>query len=197
MKKIQKKKQKGNEQRNTIESRKRNTSASNKRSASRAKSLKKYNTARGKSSNKIKKKENNNIHIMTLSNDIGLRNIIKNRNEKINKTVNNMTNVEGNKNLENKKPQQKIINFINCVRDDIILDKRVIQRFFAYSISELYNKHFSKIDFNNNDLFYKILNCSIITIIIIIVIIHNLIFLRTCSSFFIFTFSIFTSSFSL
>ena len=147
-----------NEQRNTIESRKRNTSASNKRSASRAKSLKKYNTARGKSSNKMKKKENNNIHIMTLSNDIGLRNIIKNRNDKINKTVNNMTNIEGNKNLENKKPQQKNINFINCVRDDIILDKRVIQRFFAYSISELYNKHFSKIDLNNNDLFYKITN---------------------------------------
>ena len=69
-----------------------------------------------------------------------------------------MTNAEGNKNLENKKPQQKNINFINCVRDDIILDKRVIQRFFAYSISELYNKHFSKIDFNNNDLFYKITN---------------------------------------
>ena len=95
---------------------------------------------------------------MTLSNDIGLRNIIKNRNDKINKTVSNMTNIEGNKNLENKKPQQKNINFINCVRDDIILDKRVIQRFFAYSISELYNKHFSKIDLNNNDLFYKITN---------------------------------------
>ena len=147
-----------NEQRNTTRSIKRNCSASNKRSSSRTKSLKKYNTVRGKSSNKIKKPENNNIHIMTLSNDIGLRNIIKNRNEKIIKTVSNTTNTEVNKNFENKKPQQKNINFINCVRDDIILDKRVIQRFFAYSISELYDKHFLKIDLNNNDAFYKISN---------------------------------------
>ena len=147
-----------NEQRNTTGSIKRNCSASNKRSSSRTKSLKKYNTVRGKSSNKIKKPENNNIHIMTLSNDIGLKNIIKNRNEKIIKTVSNTTNTEVNKNFENKKPQQKNINFINCVRDDIILDKRVIQRFFAYSISELYDKHFLKIDLNNNDAFYKISN---------------------------------------
>jgi len=147
-----------NEQRNTTGSIKRNCSASNKRSSSRTKSLKKYNTVRGKSSNKIKKPENNNIHIMTLSNDIGLRNIIKNRNEKIIKTVSNTTNTEVNKNFENKKPQQKNINFINCVRDDIILDKRVIQRFFAYSISEIYDKHFLKIDLNNSDVFYKISN---------------------------------------
>jgi len=147
-----------NEQRNTTGSIKRNCSASNKRSSSRTKSLKKYNTTRGKSSNKIKKPENNNIHIMTLSNDIGLRNIIKNRNEKIIKTISNTNNTEVNKNFENKKPQQKNINFINCVRDDIILDKRVIQRFFAYSISELYDKHFLKIDLNNNDAFYKISN---------------------------------------
>ena len=147
-----------NEQRNTTGSIKRNCSASNKRSSSRTKSLKKYNTVRGKSSNKIKKPENNNIHIMTLSNDIGLRNIIKNRNEKIIKTISNTNNTEVNKNFENKKPQQKNINFINCVRDDIILDKRVIQRFFAYSISELYDKHFLKIDLNNNDAFYKISN---------------------------------------
>ena len=147
-----------NEQRNTTGSIKRNCSASNKRSSSRTKSLKKYNTVRGKSSNKIKKPENNNIHIMTLSNDIGLKNIIKNRNEKIIKTFSNTNNTELNKNFENKKPQQKNINFINCVRDDIILDKRVIQRFFAYSISELYDKHFLKIDLNNNDAFYKISN---------------------------------------
>ena len=147
-----------NEQRNTTGSIKRNCSASNKRSSSRTKSLKKYNTSRGKSSNKIKKPENNNINIMTLSNDIGLKNIIKNRNEKIIKTVSNTNNTEVNKNFENKKPQQKNINFINCVRDDIILDKRVIQRFFAYSISEIYDKHFLKIDLNNNDAFYKISN---------------------------------------
>ena len=95
---------------------------------------------------------------MTLSNDIGLKNIIKNRNEKIIKTCSNTNNTEVNKNFENKKPQQKNINFINCVRDDIILDKRVIQRFFAYSISEIYDKHFLKIDLNNNDVFYKISN---------------------------------------
>ena len=156
-----------NEQnRNTVNSRKRNISASHRRAASKAKSLKKFNTVRGKSSNKCKKGDNinniniiNNIQTLTLSNDILLRNIIKNKNEKYNKTDTHI-NVElnKNKNIENRKTNQKLINFQNCVNDDIILDKRVIQRFFAYSISELYNKHFAKIDLNNKDLYYKILN---------------------------------------
>ena len=146
-----------NEQRNTINSRKRNASASNKRSSSKTKSLKKNYTSRGKSSNKYRRKENN-IQVMTLSSDIGLRNIIKNKNEKYNKTVTNMNIELVNKNLENKRPYQKNINFQNCVPDDIILDKRVLQRFFAYSMSELYNKHFSKIDLNNNDIYFRTLN---------------------------------------
>ena len=146
-----------NEQRNTVSGIKRNISSSNKRSSSKSKSLKKYNTLRGKSTNKAKNKVNNNIKTLTLSNDICLRNIIRNKNEKFNKTVTNM-NSEINNNTEHKKNYQKNLNFQNCVRDDIILDKRVIQRFFAYSISELYDKHFSKIDTNNNDIYYNILN---------------------------------------
>ena len=154
-----------NEQsRNTVNSRKRNISSSQRRTSSKAKSLKKFNTVRGKSSNRYKKGDNNinivnNIQPLTLSNDILLRNIIKNKNEKYNKTETQMnTNLNKNKNPENKKTNQKLINFQNCVNDDIILDKRVIQRFFAYSISELYKKHFDKIDLNNNDIYFKILN---------------------------------------
>ena len=41
--------------------------------------------------------------------------------------------------------------FINCMPDDIILNHRVIQRFFAYSISELYSKNFQILDVNNPD----------------------------------------------
>ena len=63
-----------NEQRNTVNSRKRNNiSATHKRTSSKAKSLKKYNTVRGKSSNKNKRNDNNiknNIQTLTLSNDI-------------------------------------------------------------------------------------------------------------------------------
>ena len=145
-----------NEQKNTIDSKKRNCSASNKRSSSKVKSLKKYNTVRDKSINKYKKNGNVNIQTLTLSSDIGLRNIIKKKNENnYNKTLTNVK-TETNKNIDNKIANQKMINFFNCVSDDIILDKRVIQRFFAYSITELYNKHFSKIDLNNNDIYYKI-----------------------------------------
>ena len=147
-----------NEQRNTVGSMKRNISASKKRSASKSKSLKKYNTLRGKSTNKPKVKVNNNIHTLALTNDMGLRNTnTKNKNEKYYKTMTNI-NSEINNNSELKKINPKNISFYNCVRDDIILDKRVIQRFFAYSISELYGKHFSKVDTNNNDLYYNILN---------------------------------------
>ena len=148
-----------NEQRNTVNSRKRNNiSASHKRTSSKAKSLKKCNTQRGKSSNKCKRNENNiniknNINTLTLSNDILLRNIIKNKNEKYIQTDANI-----NAQMSPKKTYQKLINFQNCVPDDIILDKRVLQRFFAYSISEIYNKNFSKIDVNNNDIFFNIMN---------------------------------------
>ena len=153
-----------NEQnRNTVNSRKRNISASHRRASSKAKSLKKFNTVRGKSSTKYKKGDNintiNNIQTLTLSNDILLRNIIKNKNEKYNKIDTHISvELNKNKNPENKKANQKLINFQNCANDDIILDKRVIQRFFAYSISELYNKNFAKIDLNNYDIHYKILN---------------------------------------
>ena len=150
-----------NEQRNTVNSRKRNNiSATHKRTSSKAKSLKKYNTVRGKSSNKNKRNDNNiknNIQTLTLSNDILLRNIIKNKNEKYNQTETNINNTN-NAQLNQKKLYQKMINFQNCIPDDIILDKRVIQRFFAYSISEIYKKNFEKIDVNNTDIYYNIIN---------------------------------------
>ena len=150
-----------NEQRNTVNSRKRNNiSATHKRTSSKAKSLKKYNTVRGKSSNKNKRNDNNiknNIQTLTLSNDILLRNIIKNKNEKYNQTETNINNTN-NAQLNQKKLYQKMINFQNCIPDDIILDKRVIQRFFAYSISEIYKKNFEKIDVNNIDIYYNIIN---------------------------------------
>ena len=150
-----------NEQRNTVNSRKRNNiSATHKRTSSKAKSLKKYNTVRGKSSNKNKRNDNNiknNIQTLTLSNDILLRNIIKNKNEKYNQTETNINNTN-NAQVNQKKLNQKIINFQNCIPDDIILDKRVIQRFFAYSISEIYKKNFEKIDVNNTDIYYNIMN---------------------------------------
>ena len=150
-----------NEQRNTVNSRKRNNiSATHKRTSSKAKSLKKYNTVRGKSSNKNKRNDNNiknNIQTLTLSNDILLRNIIKNKNEKYNQTETNINNTN-NAQVNQKKLYQKMINFQNCIPDDIILDKRVIQRFFAYSISEIYKKNFVKIDVNNTDIYYNIIN---------------------------------------
>ena len=145
------------EKRNTVNSRKRNNiSATNKRTSSKAKSLKKFNTVRNRSSNKNKKNENNaknNLHILTLSNDILLRNIIKNKNEKYNQTETNM-NVQ----LSPRKLNQKNVNFQNCIPDDIILDKRVLQRFFSYSISEIYKKNFEKIDVNNKDIKFNIIN---------------------------------------
>ena len=150
-----------NEQRNTFNSRKKNNiSATHKRTSSKAKSLKKYNTVRGKSSNKNKRNDNNiknNIQTLTLSNDILLRNIIKNKNEKYNQTETNINNTN-NAQVNQKKLYQKMINFQNCIPDDIILDKRVIQRFFAYSISEIYKKNFEKIDVNNTDIYYNIIN---------------------------------------
>ena len=150
-----------NEQRNTVNSRKRNNiSATHKRTSSKAKSLKKFNTVRGKSSNKNKRNDNNiknNIQTLTLSNDILLRNIIKNKNEKYNQTETNINNTN-NAQVNQKKLYQKMINFQNCIPDDIILDKRVIQRFFAYSISEIYKKNFEKIDVNNTDIYYNIMN---------------------------------------
>ena len=150
-----------NEQRNTVNSRKRNNiSATHKRTSSKAKSLKKYNTVRGKSSNKNKRNDNNiknNIQTLTLSNDILLRNIIKNKNEKYNQTESNINNTN-NAQVNQKKLYQKMINFQNCIPDDIILDKRVLQRFFAYSISEIYKKNFEKIDVNNTDIYYNIMN---------------------------------------
>jgi hypothetical protein len=145
------------EKRNTVNSRRRNNiSATNKRTSSKAKSLKKFNTVRNRSSNKSKKNENNaknNLHILTLSNDILLRNIIKNKNEKYNQTETNM-NIQ----LSPRKLNQKNVNFQNCIPDDIILDKRVLQRFFSYSISEIYKKNFEKIDVNNKDIKFNILN---------------------------------------
>ena len=41
--------------------------------------------------------------------------------------------------------------FQNCVPDDIILNQRVVERFFAYSISELYSKNFLMLDPDNEE----------------------------------------------
>ena len=73
---------------------------------------------------------------------------------------NNNTNIEINKDLKKDNinggdaladKSASFRTFINCTPDDIILNQRVIQRFFAYSISEIYAKNFRMLDFNNLD----------------------------------------------
>lgn len=57
-------------------------------------------------------------------------------------------NIEPKKTLANSTVTH---NFQNCIPDDIILDQRVIERFFAYSVSELYSKNFLILDPENED----------------------------------------------
>ena len=142
--------------RNERSSRKRKPSLTNLRSNSKSK----LNSQREKSSNKLQKGLNDsrtklrNYRPLTLSNDIALMNLQKNKNE-IQKTEGgniSPTNTQGN--LENKKSTsistfQKILSFNNVTPDDVILDQRVIERFFAYSISELYSKNFIQLDPDN------------------------------------------------
>ena len=153
---------------NELSSRKRNPSGSHKRTNSRSRLL----TSRGKSVNKLRKPYNetkgemmkNEHGVLTLSNDVGLLSLQKNKND-ITETRNaKEAGISGmtSGNLEHKKTSpnsafQRAFNFSNCVADDIILDQRVIERFFAYSISELYSKNFIMLD-SDDDTNYTVFN---------------------------------------
>ena len=141
--------------RNDRSSRKRKPSLPNLRSNSKSK----LNSQRRKSASKqryndTKRGLKNNYGALTLSNDLALMNLHKNKND-IQKTEagsNSPLNTHGN--LEHTKTTpisvfQKILSFNNVTVDDIILDQRVIERFFAYSISELYSKNFIVLDPDN------------------------------------------------
>ena len=144
--------------------RRRNTSGSHTRTNSKSKLY----TSRGKSASKLKKVNydqksdlseliRNNVGTLTLSNDLGLLSLQRNKND------NNAQSGKGGiasqilssySNLEHKKTTpspviQKMCTFQNCVPDDIILNQRVVERFFAYSISELYSKNFLFLDPDN------------------------------------------------
>ena len=153
---------------NELSSRKRNPSGSHKRTNSRSRLL----TSRGKSVNKLRKPYNetkgemmkNEHGVLTLSNDVGLLSLQKNKND-ITETRNaKEAGISGmtSGNLEHKKTSpnsafHRAFNFSNCVADDIILDQRVIERFFAYSISELYSKNFIMLD-SDDDTNYTVFN---------------------------------------
>ena len=153
---------------NELSSRKRNPSGTHKRTNSRSRLL----TSRGKSANKLRKPYNetkgemmkNEHGVLTLSNDVGLLSLQKNKND-ITETRNaKEAGISGmtSGNLEHKKTSpnsafQRAFNFSNCVADDIILDQRVIERFFAYSISELYSKNFIMLD-SDDDTNYTVFN---------------------------------------
>ena len=153
---------------NELSSRKRNPSGTHKRTNSRSRLL----TSRGKSANKLRKpynetkgEMNKNEHgVLTLSNDVGLLSLQKNKND-ITETRNaKEAGISGmtSGNLEHKKTSpnsafHRAFNFSNCVADDIILDQRVIERFFAYSISELYSKNFIMLD-SDDDTNYTVFN---------------------------------------
>ena len=132
-------------------SRKRNPSFSTARSNSKSKL-----SQRGKSASKLKKNPKpdlirNNYGPLTLSNDFGL-NLQQNKNENLKTETGSPLNTHGN--LEHKKTTPnsiftKFFSYSSVVPDDIILDQRVLQRFFAYSISELFSKNFAPIDLDN------------------------------------------------
>ena len=130
--------------------RKRNTSLSHNRSNSKTK----LNSHRGRSANRLKKTNSkgetikNNYGTLTLSNDLGLMNLQKYKDNQItdaNLPINTLGNLEHKKTTPNSF-FQKIISFSNVVPEDIILNLRVIERFFAYSISELFEKNFKPLD---------------------------------------------------
>ena len=133
--------------------RKRNTSFSNTRTNSKSKLY----SHRGKSASKLKKGQNeprtqlirNNIGTLTLSNDLGLMNLQQNKNEILKTETGSPLNTHGN--LEHKKTTpitvfHKILSAKNVLPEEIILNQRVLERFFAYSISELFSKNFAPLD---------------------------------------------------
>ena len=143
--------------------RRRNTSGSHTRTNSKSKLY----SSRGKSAGKLKKTNNdqkndlselirNNVGTLTLSNDIGLLSLQRNKNDNAQSGKGGIASqiLSSYSNLEPKKTTpnpviQKMCTFQNCVPDDIILNQRVVERFFAYSISELYSKNFLMLDPEN------------------------------------------------
>ena len=132
-------------------SHKRNTSLTQFR---RANSKTKLYSNRGKSASKLKKNINeqksdlvkNNVGTLTLSNDLSSqRNQNRNQKSEIGAPLNSYGNLEHKKTSPNS-VFQKILSFKNIVPDDVILNQRVIERFFAYSISELFSKNFALLD---------------------------------------------------
>ena len=126
-------------------------------SHSRTNSKSKLSTQRGKSANKFKKAPNirkgyllkNNIGTLTLSNDLGIMKSQQNKNENLKTEIGSPIKTQGN--LERKKTTpnsvfHKNLTFNNASPEDIILDQRVLERFFAYSISELFSKNFIPLD---------------------------------------------------
>ena len=138
--------------------RRRNPSLTHTRTNSRSRLY----TSRGKSAGKLKKNYNdpkgelirNNYGTLTLLNDVGLLGLQKNKNDNTESgpaTVRPNISTYMNANLERKKTTpnsvlKRICSFSNITPEDIILDQRVIERFFAYSISELYSKNFVMLD---------------------------------------------------
>ena len=136
--------------------RKRNSSLSHTRTNSKGKLY----SHRGKSASRLSKNYNNpkleimknNYGTLTLSNDLGMMNLQKYKNENQVTDSGSPLNTLGN--LERKKTTpisafQKIISYKNIVPEDVILNQRVIERFFAYSISELFSKNFTQLDPND------------------------------------------------
>ena len=122
--------------------RKRKTSLTQTRTNSKSKLY----TNRGRSAGKLKKGD---LKPLTLSNDLGLMRLQTNKNENPDSTAGLPVNTCGN--IEQRivpscSVLQKISEHKNIHIDDIILDHRIIQRFFAYSISELFSKHFTFLD---------------------------------------------------
>ena len=130
--------------------RKRNSSLSHNRTNSKTK----LNSNRGRSANRLKKTYTkgetikNNYGTLTLSNDLGLMNLQKYKDNQITDAdlpINTVGNLEHKKTTPNSF-FQKILSFNNVVPEDIILNLRLIERFFAYSISEIFDKNFKPLD---------------------------------------------------
>ena len=136
---------------NERSTRKRNPSFSNTRSNSKSKLY----SHRGKSAGKLKKADSkgqltkNNYGTLTLSNDLGLMKLQENKNDNLKTESGSPMKPQGN--LEPKKTApisvfQRVLSYKNVVPEDIILDERVLERFFAYSVSELFSKTFIQLD---------------------------------------------------
>ena len=134
------------ERRNSYSAKKR-TSSKTKMLSSRRKSENKINTRRNDKRNEGLK---NNIGAMTLNSDIGMFSLHKSDGGEDPEVLNTHENLERKKSTSNFSIQ-KSLNFQNCVPKDIILDKRVFERFFAYLISEFYSKNFIKLDPKNEN----------------------------------------------